>query len=651
MVCCLNPDCAQPINQDQSQFCRHCGVPLVSLLRNRFKILKPLGRGGFGKTYLAEDTEKLNEPCVVKQLAYRGAPNTDTIQKVRELFEREARQLQTLGEHSQIPSLLAYFEDQSSLFLVQQLISGQTLQAELDQQGPFDELKIRGVLADLLPILQFIHQNGVVHRDLKPENIIRSTLDQHLVLIDFGVSKVLSTSVQPNPGTLLGSQGYSPLEQLLEGKASPASDLFSLGATCFHLLTQITPHQLMGVAGYQWTQTWQQHLPHPLSPQLIAILDQLLQSDVTQRYQTCDQVLQDLNPSTPPPPTGHVASVPVTNDVTPSAPTFPVPAILGGIALILLVGVPMVWTLTHSPTPDPVVNTEPADGKALPDSKASSDDPNPSEDNRNSLQNLEIVQLPPPNFQRASTTPAADQSFGVQLLSAEPNLITDTTAWFQKHQVALPTYEVPNPVRNVIGNLPDGIEPKIGDRIIVKAIQGSSNLLLFYGPNYSGGTVLYGYDETEQTYLFGFDFSAYEFAPDNDPADLDFVDQKIQWAQQDGNILYVSHGHQTYARSSRGMNAYVTAIDLITKKALWTSQPLVSNASNFLVLEEMIITGYGFTAEPDFLYFLDKASGQVLKEVPLDTSPEYIFRKGDRLLVRGYNTDYEFTRLKRKRPR
>ncbi|NJN23395.1 MAG: hypothetical protein HC810_01980 [Acaryochloridaceae cyanobacterium RL_2_7] len=141
-------------------------------------------------------------------------------------------------------------------------------------------------------------------------------------------------------------------------------------------------------------------------------------------------------------------------------------------------------------------------------------------------------------------------------------------------------------------------------------------MLLFYGPDYSGGTRLYGYDEATQTYLYGLDFQNYQFAPDNDPADIDFVDQRINWAEQEGNILYISHGHNTYARSSRGMNAYLTAIDLKSKQALWTSQSLVSNASNFLMFEDFILTGYGFTDEPDFLYLIRKDTGALPAPFP-----------------------------------
>ena len=649
MVCCLNPDCAQPINSDQSQFCQHCGVPLMALLRNRFKVLKPLGRGGFGKTYLAEDAEKLNESCVVKQLAYRGYGSDATLQKVRELFEREARQLQTLGQHPQIPTLLAYFEEQSYLYLVQQYINGPTLQNELEHHGPFNDGQIRQVLLDLLPILDFIHKEGIVHRDLKPENIIRSQVTQKLVLIDFGVSKVLSTSVQSsavqsNPGTMLGSQGYSPIEQLLEGKASPASDLFSLGATCFHLLSNIPPLQLWANSGYQWTQNWQQYLPAGFSQQTVTILNHLLQSDVQQRYQNCEQVLQDLQPSQPPavtqpnPPTIPQEAVHTSSPNAakhPNPTKLPKAAIAGGVAIAFLIGAPMVWTLTQPQAAiQDETNTEQTNQEITKPS--------------NELAQIELKSLPSPNFQRAAQAPD-NNAPEVNQISATPNLITDTSTWFKKHQLSLPTYTVPNPVRNENGNIPEGVEDFINGDRLVKAIQSQDTLLLFYGPDYSGGTSIYGYDETTSKYLYGLDLQNYMFAPENDPADIDFVDQRVKWAEQEGNILYISHGHNTYARSSRGMNAYLTAIDLTTQKALWTSQPLVSNAGNFLVLDEYIISGYGFTAEPDALFLIRKDTGAVARKIPLDTAPEFIFRKGDRLLVRGYNVDYEFARVKRRR--
>ena len=140
------------------------------MLRNRYRPVKSLGGGGFGKTYLADDIDKLNENCVIKQFAPQ-VQGTGALQKATELFEQEARRLQQLGEHPQIPTLLAYFEQDDRLYLVQQYIDGQNLLAELQQQGILSEQKIRELLLDLLNILKEVHKQQVIHRDIKPENI------------------------------------------------------------------------------------------------------------------------------------------------------------------------------------------------------------------------------------------------------------------------------------------------------------------------------------------------------------------------------------------------------------------------------------------------------------------------------------------------
>ncbi|MFN6440359.1 MAG: protein kinase domain-containing protein [Nostoc sp. DedSLP01] len=260
--------------------------------------MQVLGSGGFGKTYLAEDVEKFNEVCVIKQFAPQ-IQGTGALQKATELFEQEARRLQQLGEHPQIPTLLAYFEQDNRLYLVQQYIEGQNLLEELEHQGIFSEYKIRELLLDLLNILQSVHQQKVIHRDIKPENIIRRKSPQaakaDLVLIDFGASKQLSETVVVQQGTTIGSFGYAPLEQMQGGEAYPASDLYSLAATCFHLLTAIPPWELWKQQGYGWISEWRQHLRQPFSEELAAILDKLLEKDYRDRYQSAQVVLQDLN--------------------------------------------------------------------------------------------------------------------------------------------------------------------------------------------------------------------------------------------------------------------------------------------------------------------------------------------------------------------
>ena len=321
MVCCLNPDCQNPLHPDGTKLCQSCGTQLV-LLKNRYHPIKPLGRGGFGITYLAEDLDKLNERCVIKQLAPK-VQGSWAIQKAKELFEQEARRLQQLGENPQIPTLFAYFEQDNYLYLVQQYIEGQTLDKELARQGVFSEPKIRKLLFNLLELLKCVHQHQVIHRDIKPENIIRRQSDGKLVLIDFGVAKQLTKTSIAKPGTTIGSFGYAPIEQMQGGEAYPSSDLYSLGATCFHLLSGIHPRELWNRQGCGWVSGWRQHLKPALNQELSQIIDRLLQANHQQRYQSAEEVLRDLNSQTVPSPpsvSSTSTTVPLPTQ-TPSPPS------------------------------------------------------------------------------------------------------------------------------------------------------------------------------------------------------------------------------------------------------------------------------------------------------------------------------------------
>lgn len=298
MSYCLNPSCNQPINPHDTNFCQSCGIKLILLLRNRYRIIQPLGGGGFGRTFLAEDEDKLKEHCVVKQLAPQ-IQGTNALHKATKLFHEEAKRLQQLGEHPQIPTLYAYFGQDQYLYLVQQFIQGQSLRQELIQQGIFSEAKIWELLGELLPVLNFVHENQVIHRDIKPDNIMRRSphckgTGGNLVLIDFGVAKQLTLNSVEHTGTSIGSYGYAPLEQMKYGFAYPASDLFSLGVTCFSLLTGIHPSHLYMEAGYGWVASWREHLKYPISAQLEQVLNKLLQKEIEQRYQSANAVLEDL---------------------------------------------------------------------------------------------------------------------------------------------------------------------------------------------------------------------------------------------------------------------------------------------------------------------------------------------------------------------
>lgn len=319
MLYCSNPTCSNPFSPDGKKFCLSCGSQTLSpLFRNRYRVIQLLGEGGFGRTYEAIDTDRMDDPCVIKQF-FPQVQGTAALEKATELFKQEAKRLYELGEHPQIPRLIAYFEQDKRLYLAQELIEGQTLLAELQQQGAFTEEKIRQLLADLLPVLKIVHERGVIHRDIKPENIMRRCKDGKLMLIDFGVSKQVTATIIGQAGTTVGTHGYAPLEQM-RGQVYPASDLYSLGVTCIRLLTQCLPKEdgydaLYDALNGGWI--WRERLPKSttISLQLVQILDKLTQNYVKNRYQSADEVLRGLNPASSA-PSNSSAVTPVSNNMT-----------------------------------------------------------------------------------------------------------------------------------------------------------------------------------------------------------------------------------------------------------------------------------------------------------------------------------------------
>ena len=297
MSYCVTPGCLNPENPADAQVCSSCGAKLV--LVGRYRPVEVLGRGGFGRAFRAIDEQMPSKPfCVIKQFYFQGKDSWGE-RKAAEMFEQEAVRLEELGGHPQIPKLLAHFTQNRLLYLAQELVEGQTLEQELKDGSHFNENKVRQVLNDLLPVLQFIHENDIIHRDIKPENIIRRQRDRKLVLIDFGIAKVLTESALLQTGTLVGSVDYMPPEQS-RGKVFPASDLYSLGATCAELLTRIPPAELFDVEENRWC--WREYLPprKRVSYQLGNVLDKLLQPAVSQRFQSAQAVLEALDPSATP---------------------------------------------------------------------------------------------------------------------------------------------------------------------------------------------------------------------------------------------------------------------------------------------------------------------------------------------------------------
>ena len=262
------------------------------ILGSRYKVIEYIAKGGFGKTYLAEDTQLPGKnKCVVKQL-YPSGEDSKLLAVARRLFYTEASTLHILGHHEQIPKLLAYFEEKEKFYLVQQYIKGQTLTQKLTTAQAWTETQVIELLKDGLNVLQFIHSQGVIHRDVKPDNLIRRDSDNKLVLVDFGTVKaVLQGQASTNQLTVaVGTQGYMPIEQA-RGKPLPASDLYALGALGIQALTGIVPIDLED--DEEGELIWESLAN--VSPQLAQVLTQMTRYQPDERYQSATEVLQALD--------------------------------------------------------------------------------------------------------------------------------------------------------------------------------------------------------------------------------------------------------------------------------------------------------------------------------------------------------------------
>lgn len=275
------------------------------VLGGRYQVIRVLGAGNFGQTFLAEDIHRpVRAKCVVK---YLRPARTDAsfLPLARSLFQREAQTLERLGNHDQIPRLLAYFDEDAEFYLVQDFIEGHVLRMELPPGCSWSEANVIDLLRDGLKILQFVHKCGVIHRDIKPDNLIRRQQDQKLVLIDFGAVKQMRASIAG--GTLtgntavntiaIGTPGYMPPEQA-QGRPRPCSDLYALGMIGIQALSGENPLQLPQDA----YGCWQWKPQTKVSDRLVQILNRLVHPSVFERYATADEVLAALEPveTTPP---------------------------------------------------------------------------------------------------------------------------------------------------------------------------------------------------------------------------------------------------------------------------------------------------------------------------------------------------------------
>lgn len=313
MSYCINPDCQNPQNTEGTAICQSCGSSL--LLKDRYRAIKPLGQSISSRTFLAKDLDKPAKTyCTIKQFIARDQVK-DLVanpQIANSKFAGDPVQLDKIGKHPQIPELLAAFEQEGHFYLIQEYIQGPSLAADLAEEGVMSEGHIWEVLGQMLPVLDFIHDRQVIHGDIKPENILcrhqEGTKTPELVLVDFGIGNDDSGELLPQPvsvlenykpfygesqpfGAMNGSAEYIAPEQT-KGTIYANSDLYSLGVTCIHLLTQVPAFDLYDVKSEKWV--WRDYLKKPVSHHLGRVLDKLVERNPKKRYQSAKEVLQDL---------------------------------------------------------------------------------------------------------------------------------------------------------------------------------------------------------------------------------------------------------------------------------------------------------------------------------------------------------------------
>ena len=265
------------------------------LLDGRYQVIRVLGAGGFGQTYIAEDTKIPGNPvCVVKQLK-PDSSSPKLLAAIRRLFHREAETLAKLSNYDQIPRLLAY--DDQEFYLVQEFIEGEALSAELESGERWNENQVVQMLQEVLGILEVVHSFGVIHRDIKPDNIIRRASDNKLVLIDFGAIKQIRSQLIAEQGQVsatiaIGTPGYMPTEQG-QGKPRPNSDIYALGIIGIQALTGLHPSQFqedLSTGEIIW-----QHQAQ-VSQELAEVLTKMVRYHFKDRYQSATEAWQAIQP-------------------------------------------------------------------------------------------------------------------------------------------------------------------------------------------------------------------------------------------------------------------------------------------------------------------------------------------------------------------
>lgn len=270
-------------------------------LAGHYQVVRHLGGGSFGQTFLAQDKHLPGNPLVVIKQLKPSANDAETLAIAKRLFNREAETLHKLGNHDCIPRLMAHFEQDGEFYLVQEYIEGRSLDTEITPGKQWSEADLVVLLRDILQVLAFIHHQNVIHRDIKPANLIERERDNKIVLIDFGAVKEISNQTagrsdrRTDETIAIGTLDFMPNEQIA-GYPQFASDIYALGMMCLQALTGLITKDFPRDAH---TNEYSCALccdraKIEISPGLAVILDTMVRYDYRQRYQNATAALQAL---------------------------------------------------------------------------------------------------------------------------------------------------------------------------------------------------------------------------------------------------------------------------------------------------------------------------------------------------------------------
>ncbi len=254
------------------------------VVAGRYRVVNALGRGSFGHTYLAVDTAAGDREVALKLLHAEGERGW----KAFELFEREAAALRSLRHHG-IPEIFDHGRETADgvviAYLVMEYVAGTSLELSIDERAGLEPSALLRLALGLLDILEYLHTRvpPVLHRDIKPANVILRP-DGAPALVDFGAVRTVFRTAGEGGSTVVGTFGYMPFEQYM-GQASPASDLYALGATLLHVITGRGPSEFATPDGVV-------EVPADLpgGPVLRDVVARLLASSASARYQSAREV-------------------------------------------------------------------------------------------------------------------------------------------------------------------------------------------------------------------------------------------------------------------------------------------------------------------------------------------------------------------------